>query len=187
MKKLILIFILFNAKVHSQELRLFTFYGEFGYGYSKTAFTSANGGIAINLAITGGYDNWLVKYARRLNNESALIAPQEKINANSFLIGRSFILHQSINDTNDVTLEWNLTGYIGYSSIENQKRGKVLHSDRYTTTYEHIVEHGNGVPIELELQCISPHFQAGAISVFYNVNEFRNYYGINLMIFGGYF
>ena len=187
MKILVFILLLFPGQVLSQQYKSFSFYGEFGYGFTKSDYSNAQQGISINLALTGGYNNWLMKYSRRVNNESSLIAPQEKINANSFLVGRSFILHRSIDENNDVSLEWNLTGYIGYSSIENQRRGREISSQWQNTTYEHIVEHGNGFPFEIELQCIIPHFQAGAVSFFYNVNEFRNYYGFNLMIFGGYF
>lgn len=187
MKKSLALLLSFTTHLCSQELSPFRLYGEFGYGFSRTAYSGASGGFGINLAVTAGYDTWRMKYARRVNNEASLVAPQEKINANSLLFGHSFVLHRVANKENDISEEWNVTAYIGYSSIENQRRGNVINSPSFGTTYEHIIEHGGGIPVELEVQYVIPHFNAVAVSVFCNVNGFRNFYGVNLMVFGGYF
>ncbi|MBP6671761.1 MAG: hypothetical protein KA247_01365 [Bacteroidetes bacterium] len=187
MSKLLFLILIVTPVIFSQGNRSFSLYGEFGYGFSRTEYSSTRVGTGVNLALTGGVDQWLIKYSRRVNNESSLISPQEKINVNSILIGHSFILYRSFDELRHVTSELNITGYVGYGSIENQRRGRLLNSQWLNNSYEHVVEHGYGIPIELEIQYIIPHYQAGALSLFYNANDFRDYYGINLMIFAGYF
>ena len=186
--RLLFITIVFSpCLVLSQETKSFSLYGEFGYGYSQSNYSLADGGISLNLGVTIGSNNWLVKYARRTNNEGALTSPQEKINCNSFLFGRSITLLDDFDEAGQALFQCNLTAYVGIGSVENQRRGKILRTYPGGVEYEHIVEDGSGYPVELELQFIKPPFGGGAISLFYNFNAFRNFYGINLIIFGGYF
>ena len=171
----------------SQQVRSLSVYGEFGYGYSETKYSLATGGISLNLGLTAGLNDWLVKYVRRTNNEGAFAEPQEKINANSILLGKSFVLFGGYDEAGTTKYQCNVTLYAGWSSIENQRRGPLLQNYPGNSAYQHIVEQGEGYPFELEFQLIIPPFNAGAISVFYNANQFRDFYGVNLILFGGYF
>ena len=130
-------------------------------------------GLAVN------YKNWVVKVDRSINNP-LMEPPPEKINANSILFGYSFQPFQSVS-------EIYIIPKFGIGKVENMKRGKLINYSLTSYGFESILENGNSVAAEIDIELKLTRYIGFYLSSFANFNNIRNIYGFNSGIFSRYF
>jgi hypothetical protein len=185
MNKYLIYILFFTSLSFSQEQHHINFYGEIGFGVSNSNFPSHNSGINSNLSASIGNNNWLMRLTHKVNGIFSFTYPKDKVRSTSLLIGRSISLYTEFNSMNENSLEWNIIFYTGLSAVENQSNVvSVINGNSQT----HLrIEDGIGIPIELELQYLIPKYRGVALNLFYNVNKFRDFYGLSLSVVIGYF
>jgi hypothetical protein len=183
--KYLVILLLISTPLFPQEDRGIGFYGEIGFGFSLSSFPLNATGVNSNLSISVLRDEWLLRLTRKVNGELSGTYPKDKIRSIGFLIGRSFPVYQEFGEKNELSLAWNVIFYSGIAVVENQEN-VTTYDDRYA--YKHLtVTTGYGIPLELEFQYVLPKYRGAALNLFYNINGFRDVYGVSLSFVVGYF
>ena len=169
--------ILFTSSALSQEQNTFVLYGNLGVGLSRGGFGESTWGPSSRLGVTIGYDRFLLKVDRTVNNEIMFFEPPEKVSSYSALLGVSF-------QPFDHLPELRVNGKYGIGKGEMIKRGKVTRYNYFDTEYELLTEKysSNLVEIDAELR-----FKAVGLYVgwFTEHSQWYTIYGITVgAIFG---
>jgi hypothetical protein len=136
-------FILFTSSALSQVRNTFVLYGNLGVGLSQGEFGESTWGPATRLGVTIGYDRFILKVDRTVNNEIEMFGPPEKISSYSALLGVSFQLFNHLP-------ELRVNGKYGIGKGEMIKRGKVTRYNFFATEYELLTEKYSSTLVEID-------------------------------------
>ena len=178
MLKYLIFIILFPLSLTSQERNLVAVYGEFGFGLSNSNFPSSNSGINSNLSVSVETNKWLLRLTHKVNGVFSFSHQKDKLRSTDLLVGRSLNLYTEHSSEKATSSVWNIIFYLGFSALQNQS---YLTTNSNGSSFTRLkIESGYGIPIEVEIQRLFPRYFGGALTFFYNINKFRNFYGVSI-------
>ncbi len=112
---------------------------------SQGGFRDSKWGPASRLGITVGYDRFLFKVDRTVNNEIELLGPPEKVSSYSALLGVSFMPFDKLP-------ELRVNGKYGIGRGELIKRGKITRYKLFANEYELLSEKYSSSVVEIDAE-----------------------------------
>ena len=185
MNTIIVSLLVVSGIAFSRDLGDVRYFGEFGFGLTRSQFPSTKNGINSHLSITAGPEPYYLRISHAVNGVYSAAYPKDKLRANNLLLGRSFTLYTESDHSGGTALEWNIVLYSGITFLQNQ--AAVTMMGPFDDRTHLILENGYGIPLEMELQYLLPKYRGVGLNVFYNINPFRDYYGVCITFIVGYF